>query len=103
MSESAGKRLLAAAKEMRETVRQDMDGVEIPEDVMREAQAIVDLINADVVSAVPAIAEALAAERERCAKIVEDYAGWGGDPYYDRDAADAPQRIAAAIRKGDAG
>lgn len=44
---------------------------DIPEDVLEAAQAVVDDINLNDASAAPAIARAILAERERCARIAE--------------------------------
>jgi hypothetical protein len=128
---SAGKRLLAAAKEMRETVRQDMDGVEIPEDLLMAAWLVVGEINADFThdgqssgnremqEAQVDIARAILAERERCARIArgdvysERYRTWPwwevqkdgtrGNRSRESELVKHCDDIAAAIRKGDAG
>jgi hypothetical protein len=89
--DSAGKRLLAAAREMRETVRQDMDSVEIPEDIRETAKRVWNEEDWSAHGAMELIARAILAERERCAKIVEGYADGDWQP-----------EIAAAIRKGEA-
>jgi hypothetical protein len=90
--DSAGKRLLAAAKEMRETVRQDMDSVEIPDDLMRIATEIAQV---SVLDRAERIARAILAERERCARITENLE----DPSW----CNCGRNFARAIRKGDAG
>jgi hypothetical protein len=118
---SAGKRLLAAAKEMRETVRQEMDSVEIPEDIREKAQAVLDEINSDelyVIPIAPIIARAILAEREKNAAIAEafttkretmlaiEYAvndKYGGDATVAEFVPVIANMLASAIRKGDAG
>jgi formylmethanofuran:tetrahydromethanopterin formyltransferase len=94
----AGKRLLAAAREMRETVRQDMDSVEIPEDIKAAARSVVDRgYNEGLVDAVE---RAILAERERCAKIAHGVwlSAGGGD--FGGGMADAAQSIEDQIRNG---
>jgi hypothetical protein len=113
--DSAGKRLLAAAREMRETVRQDMDSVEIPDDLMRIATEIAQV---SVLDRAERIARAILAEREKNAAIAEafttkretmlaiEYAvndKYGGDATVAEFVPVIANMLASAIRKGDAG
>jgi hypothetical protein len=96
----AGKRLLAAAREMRETVRQDMDSVEIPEDIRSKAEQVYNDLFWGPEADKRGIARAILAERERCVKIAHGVwlSAGGGD--FGGGMADAAQNIEDQIRNG---
>jgi hypothetical protein len=96
----AGKRLLAAAREMRETVRQDMDSVEIPNDIRETAKRVWNEEDWSAHGAMELIARAILAERERCANIAHGVwlSAGGGD--FGGGMADAAQSIEDQIRNG---
>jgi hypothetical protein len=65
-----------------------------PEDVMRAAREALDALEREARADRPfAIARAIMAERDRCAKVAEEFRRGAGDPVC--------AQVAAAIRKGE--
>lgn len=78
----------------------------IPDDIMKAAAAIVNAMPhrmPSVSDVTDVIARAIAAERERCAKVADGY-GWQGQRAVSQRleaALDRADEIATAIRKGE--
>lgn len=68
---------------------------EIPADVMETAQAVASAYGMEGANALEAIASAIMAERERCAKITED---WQSDLVIGERINAAIKRLAGRIR-----